>query len=173
MALMKFIKIEGEKQSEMTKGASTAASLGFAISIGEQQKKDYEDYIAAPMFVLDGVKSFNASGAQATERQYRAKFIKYVDKATPLMLQSFGDGEVLKKVTVHCFRTGTSNQPEKSFEVVMENGKFESFALTDPDSIRDSAAQSTETWTVVFDKIQTTYTTKDNASTTSSDKMRG
>lgn len=107
MAIPAYMSITGAKQQLITKGASTADSMGNSY----QQK--HEDQVLVQAFSHRVYQSKDPQSGQPTGlRKHDAVCItKEFDKSSPLLLQALTTGERLTKVEIHWYRPfGTTQQ---------------------------------------------------------------
>lgn len=123
MALDAYMTIEGEKQGDISKEASTIKSAGAGAKFDKHG--DEITILALTSGVINprDPKSGTTTGARIHQP---VSFTKVFDRSSPLLWQALATGEKLKTITCKFFRPDTSGlgEPEEFFEYKWENAKL-------------------------------------------------
>lgn len=111
-----YMTIEGANQGDISSGAMSADSVG-TLSVSSQ-----ENTIQVQEFELGVSVPTDPQSGQPTGRRVHTgcRVVKYLDKASPLLLQAIATGEQLSKVVITFYRTSTSGSQEKYYTVEMD-----------------------------------------------------
>jgi type VI secretion system secreted protein Hcp len=136
MSAIAYIKIKGATQGEITKGASTADS------IGNIWQESHEDQSLVFAFSSDAIvpRDPNSGTAIGTRRHEPSTFKKPVDKSTPLLWQALATGENLE-IELQFWRTATSGKQEHYFTIKWTDAVLVEGKVILPD-VHDSANDS-------------------------------
>ncbi|BAP41772.1 Hcp family type VI secretion system effector [Pseudomonas sp. 21LCFQ02] len=108
MATPAYMSITGSKQGHITKGASTADS------VGNNYQEEHEDQVLVQAFSHKiSLPTDPQSGQPAGQRVHDAVCItKVFDRASPLLLEALTKGELLPEVEIEWYRTSKSGTQE-------------------------------------------------------------
>lgn len=111
-----YMTIEGANQGDISSGAMSADSVG-TLSVSSQ-----ENTIQIQEFELGVTIPTDPQSGQPTGRRmhHGATIVKYMDKASPMLLQAIATGEQLTKVAISFYRTSTTGSQEKYYTVELE-----------------------------------------------------
>ncbi|MEP9377952.1 Hcp family type VI secretion system effector [Aquabacter sp. CN5-332] len=167
MPQMGYVTIEGEKQGAMTKGATTADSIGNGWQSGHEDESlvlAFSGHVIIPRDPQSGQPS-------GTRVHQPAVITKYFDKASPMLWQALATGEVLKTVELSFWRTSTTGAQEKYYTIKWEDAVLVDGKAHIPHVLKDEnkALQHMEDWSFTYRKVTWTH---DKASSTGSDDWR-
>jgi type VI secretion system secreted protein Hcp len=161
-----YLKVEGATQGNISQGAFTADSVGNVYQEGHEdeifcQALDY--HVTIPRDPQ--------SGAPTGQRIHQpATLVKYVDKASPLLLGAVTSGEILQ-IEASFFRTSTAGKQEKYYTL-----KFTDVLLVDLNQYTPEALDPKNGPYRDMESIQFTYrkieATHEVAGTSGSDDWR-
>lgn len=164
MASIGYMTIKGSKQGEMNKGATSADS------IGTNKQDAHQDEISVVAFTCNAIVPRNPlSGAVTGERMHQpATFVKFIDKATPMLWQALATGETLTEVQLQLFRTSTTGQQEHYFTIKWENAVLVDGKSYIPHVLMQENQNlgHMEDWAFVYSKVTWTH---EKAGTSGSD----
>lgn len=111
-----YMTIEGANQGDLSSGAMSADSVGTLSNSGQ------EDTMQVQEFELGIEVPTDPQSGQPTGRRVHqgCRVVKYMDKASPLLLQAIATGEQLTKVVVQFFRTSTTGSQEHYYTIELE-----------------------------------------------------
>ncbi len=107
-----YLSVTGATQGNISKGAFTADSVGNIYQEG------HEDQIFCQAIRYHVTLPRDPQSGQVTGQRVHqpAMILKYVDKASPLLLTSIASGEVLQ-LEADFYRTSTAGKQEKYYTV--------------------------------------------------------
>jgi type VI secretion system secreted protein Hcp len=166
MANIGYIKITGATQGEITKGASTADS------IGNRWQEGHEDEALVLSFQSNAVvpRDPNSGTAIGTRRHEPAVFTKPLDKASPMLWQALATGENLE-IELHFWRTATTGAQEHYYTIKWTDAVLFEGKKILPD-VHDTANENrgdSEEWAFTYRKCDWTH---EKAGTSASDDWR-
>ena len=103
-----YMSIEGTTQGNLTKGASTEASVGNIYVEGHED----ESMVQAVSHNISRARDSQSGQPTGMRVHGPVTITKNFDKASPLILQALTTGEVLTKVTLKHYRTSISGTQE-------------------------------------------------------------
>lgn len=116
-----YVSVTGSTQGNISKGAFTADSVGNVYQEGHE-----DELFCQSLTYHVTIPRDPQSGAPTGQRVHQpASLIKYVDKASPLLLGSITSGETLQ-LTANFYRTSTAGKQEKYYTI-----KFTDVLLVD------------------------------------------
>ncbi len=105
-----YIKITGKTQKEFHTGAFSEASVG-SVAQGSHENEIFCQAFSYEIFVPRDPQS----GAPTAKRVHQpAIFTKYVDKASPMIMQAIATGESLT-IEANYYRTTTAGEQEQYY----------------------------------------------------------
>lgn len=166
MASMGYMTIKGATQSDISKGATTADSVGNIWQTG------HEDECLVFAFQSDAIIPRDpASNAIVGTRQHQpTTFTKPLDKASPMLWQALTSGEALE-LELHFFRTATTGTQEHYYTIKWTDAQLIEGKIILPDT-NDSANESRghlEEWSFTSRKVDWTH---EKGGTSASDDYR-
>lgn len=112
-----YIKIQGQRQGLITKGAFTAESVGNVYVEGHE-----DEILVQEIQHLIKTPTDPQSGQPSGQRVHHPFiFTSSLNKATPLMYQALADGEMLPTVEVHWYRTANDGTQEHFFTTTLHD----------------------------------------------------
>ncbi|MFG0323170.1 Hcp family type VI secretion system effector [Pseudomonas putida] len=112
-----YIKIEGQKQGNITADAFTSDSVGNIYQEGHEDEilvQEVKHQVTVP--------TDPQSGQPAGQRTHKPFiFTSSLNKATPLMYQALASGEKLPTVEVNWYRTSAVGEQEHFFTTKLED----------------------------------------------------
>jgi type VI secretion system secreted protein Hcp len=167
MAHTSYIKITGSKQGLITKGATTAESIGNTYQEGHEDQAMVFDF-ATNITVPRDPQSGQPTGARVHGPM---RVIKQLDKSTPLLGQAICSGEVLSDIELECYRTSKTGQVEKFYTVKVTDAVLVSQRLDmySPLAADTAALPNMEEIAFTYRKIEWTH---DKAGTSGTDDWR-
>ncbi|MEM8812399.1 MAG: type VI secretion system tube protein TssD [Pseudomonadota bacterium] len=156
MAQNGFIKIEDTEGNVLTQDASTEVSMGSGFFT------DHGEEAVLYHFEQNALVPRNPStGAMSAVRHEPAKFVKPIDKSTPLLLDALSNKTGLK-ITVVLMRDATTAAGEEvAMTATYEGVKLVSAMMTQPDTAAESTTGDAssgsplqEAYEFVYDKAQ-------------------
>jgi type VI secretion system secreted protein Hcp len=112
MAQPMYVKVTGATQGNISKGAFTADSVGNIYQDGHEDELFCQS-LDVDITIPRDPQSGQVSGQRVHEP---AKLIKYVDKASPMLLQAIAAGEMLQ-IEADFYRTSTAGKQEKYYTI--------------------------------------------------------
>ncbi|MBB3001561.1 MAG: Hcp family type VI secretion system effector [Paraburkholderia tropica] len=112
-----YISITGKTQGNITKGATTADSVGNVFVEGHEDQilvQEIEHRVTTPTDPQSGQPS-----GQRVHKPY--VFTCALNKAVPLLYQALASGEMLPVVETHWYRTSTEGKQEHFFTTRLED----------------------------------------------------
>jgi type VI secretion system secreted protein Hcp len=156
MAQIGFIKITGTTQGLITAGANSSDSIGNNFVDGS----DYADQSLVMSFssqisVPTNPQTGNPTGSPV---QVPSTFIKYVDKASPLLWQALTSGEVISDMVLTLWRTTSAGAQQKYFTYEWKNAVLVGGNAYKPDVLdtKNSAYSDMEMWSFTFGSVNWT-----------------
>lgn len=129
-----YVSITGATQGNISQSAFTADSVGNIYQTG------HEDQCFCQSLTVEVTIPRDPQSGQVTGQRVHApaRVIKYVDKASPMLMQAIASGEVLQ-MEAQFFRTATSGKQEhyytvKFTDVVLVHYKQHTPNALDPES---------------------------------------
>ncbi|MGQ9366174.1 Hcp family type VI secretion system effector [Azospirillum sp. ST 5-10] len=167
MALNAYLAITGAKQGNITKGASTADSIGNSYQEGHEDQSMIFAF-NTNMTVPRDPQSGQPTGARVHEP---VRITKQVDKASPLLCQALASGETLSDITLEVFRTSATGQIEKFYTVKWTDAILvrHSYATELTLNAETSALPNLEVIEFTYRKVEWTH---EKAGTSGSDDWR-
>jgi len=116
-----YLTINGVEQGLLSKGASSAESLGSHYKRGH----GHEDAISVIGFSYGGSNPINSASGVSNGQSHSDAFgiTKMVDKSSPLLHNAMKDGEPLSSVELKCYRTSYSGQPEHYYTIHLKHAR--------------------------------------------------
>ena len=110
-----YMTITGATQGDISAGAMSSDSVGTLSNANQ------EDSIQIQEFELGVEIPTDPQSGQPTGRRVHkgARVVKYIDKASPLLLQAIATGEQLTTVGIQFFRTAASGTQEHYYTVTL------------------------------------------------------
>ncbi|MDF1791809.1 MAG: Hcp family type VI secretion system effector [Thalassobaculaceae bacterium] len=150
-----YMTIEGANQGDMSSGAMSADSVG-TLSVSSQENKmqiqEFELGISVPTDPQSG---------QPTGRRVHTgcRIVKYLDKASPLILQAIATGEQLTKVKVEFYRTASTGSQELYYTVELDEATLVSLQPYFPMALdgANSSYGHMEELKITYKKIAVTH----------------
>lgn len=107
-----YVSITGATQGNISQSAFTADSVGNIYQTG------HEDQCFCQSLTVEVTIPRDPQSGQVTGQRVHApgRLIKYVDKASPMLMQAIASGEVLQ-MEAQFFRTATSGKQEHYYTV--------------------------------------------------------
>lgn len=154
MATLGYIKISGAVQGEITKGATTADSVGNTWQEGHEDYSLVYDFINHAVVPCDP----NSGAAVSSRRHQPTVFEKPLDKASPMLWQALATGEFLE-ITIEFWRTSTAGKQEHYFSVafvdaVLVDGKT---LLPDTNNTANDSRPHVDRWAFTARKVDWTH----------------
>jgi len=118
-----FLTINGVYQGNISKGASSAESLGEFY----KRWNDNEDSITT--------YGFNYGAHQGHSNAFI--IYKRIDKSSPLLLNAISKYEALPKVELKCYRTAYNGRPEHYYTVSLKNARVVAIEQFSKDETND------------------------------------
>ena len=150
-----YMKIEGANQGDMSSGATSADSIGTL------SRSAMEDYITVQEFELNIEVPTDPQSGQPTGRRVHkgARFVKYLDKSSPMLLQAIATGEQITKLSMEFYRVNTSGEQEHYYTLELEEATLVKLTPHFPNCLdSDSASYShMEELTLSYKKINVTH----------------
>jgi len=150
-----YMTIEGANQGDISSGAMSADSVG-TLSVSS-----HEDTIQIQEFELGVAVPTDPQSGQPTGRRVHtgARVVKYMDKASPLILQAIATGEQLTKVKIEFYRTSTSGSQELYYTVEMEEATLVGLKPYFPNALDSDSANYAhmEELKMTYKKITVTH----------------
>lgn len=117
---MMYLVVNGVEQGFISKGASSAESLGSHYKRGH----GHEDAISVSGFSYGGSNPINTASGVSNGQSHSDAFCitKRMDSSSPLLQNTVGT-EALSSVELKCFRTGYSGQPEHYYTVHLKHAR--------------------------------------------------
>ena len=107
-----YVSITGATQGNISQNAFTADSVGNIYQEGHEN-----EVFCQALTVHVTIPRDPQSGAPTGQRVHQpASLIKYVDRASPLLMASITSGEILQ-VTANFYRTSTAGKQENYYQV--------------------------------------------------------
>lgn len=115
-----YLTINGNFQGLISKGASSAESLGSHYKHGH----GHEDAISVKSFSYGGSNPVHQGSGRVIGQGHSDAFgiIKMVDKSSPLLHNAM-NGEGLSSVELKCYRTSFAGQPEYYYTIRLKHAK--------------------------------------------------
>ncbi|MCK8784363.1 Hcp family type VI secretion system effector [Roseomonas sp. NAR14] len=112
MSQPSYVTVSGATQGQISKGAFTADSVGNIYQEG------HEDTLFCQSVSYEVALPRDPQSGQVTGQRVHqpAKILKYVDKASPMLMQALASGELLQ-IEADFYRTATSGKQEKYYTV--------------------------------------------------------
>lgn len=116
-----YLTINGVEQGLISKGASSAESLGSHYKRGH----GHEDAISISGFSYGGSNPINTASGVSNGQSHSNAFgiTKMVDKSSPLLHNAMKNGEPLSSVELKCYRTSYSGQPEHYYTIHLKHAR--------------------------------------------------
>jgi len=149
-----YVKITGATQGDISKGAFTADSVGNIYQEG------HEDECFCQSLTVEVALPRDPQSGQVTGQRVHqpAKILKYVDKASPMLLQAIASGEVLQ-LEASFFRTATSGKQEKYYTVKFTDAVLVNYRQHTPPALDPANGQyrDMEELAFTYRKIDVTH----------------
>lgn len=110
-----YLTITGATQGDISAGALSSDSVGTLSNA------THEDSIQIQEFELEVEIPTDPQSGQPTGRRVHKglRVVKYIDKASPLLLQAIATGEQLTSVGIQFFRTAASGTQEHYYTITL------------------------------------------------------
>lgn len=167
MASIAYITITGSKQGPITKDANTADSIGNMWQQGHEDESQVYFFESNTIVPRDP----NSGSPIGTRRHEPVRFVKPLDKASPMLWQALATGEVLTEIELKFWRTSTQGQQEHYYTIKWEDAVLVGGKTILPD-FYDAANDSRghcEEWSFAYRKCDWTH---EKAGTSASDDWR-
>ncbi len=166
MANIGYIKFTGATQGEISKDATTSASIGNSWREGHES----ESLVYA--FDMNAIvpRDPNSGAVIGTRRHQPSSFLKPLDKSSPLLWQALSTGETLE-VEMKFWRTSLAGAQEHYFTIhytdaVLVDGKI---ILPDINDDTNNSRGDQEKFSFTYRKVEWTH---EKAGTSASDDWR-
>ena len=118
---MMYLVINGVEQGLLSKGASSAESLGSY----HKQGHGHEDAISVSGFSYGGSNSINSASGVSNGQSHSDAFgiTKRMDSSSPLLQNAVGS-EALSSVELKCFRTAFNGRPEHYYTIHLKHARI-------------------------------------------------
>lgn len=116
MANPAYLTLEGATQGDISSGGMSSESVG-TLSIASA------DQVQVQEFELDvQIPTDPQSGQPTGTRTHKGmRLVKYLDKASPMLLQAISTGETLTTVALSFYRTSAEGQQEHYYTIELTN----------------------------------------------------
>ena len=112
-----YVSIEGESQGPITQGAGTADSVGNMWREGHE-----DESIVLSLGHSVTVPTDVQTGQPTGQRIHKPlRIVKFVDRATPLLLRALTTGEKLPNVEIKFYRTSVAGKMEHFYTIKLED----------------------------------------------------
>lgn len=166
MSQPSYVKVSGATQGEISKGAFTADSVGNIYQEGHE-----DELFCQSVSYEVSIPRDPQSGQPTGQRVHQpARILKYVDKASPMLMQALASGEMLQ-FEVTFFRTSTAGKQEKYYTVKFTDATLVHYRQNTPNPLEatNGAFRDMEELGFTYRKIDVTH---DIAGTSGSDDWR-
>ncbi|MEG5263412.1 Hcp family type VI secretion system effector [Pseudomonas sp. JDS28PS106] len=145
MAMPAYMSVIGKTQKEISKEASSEASLGQSF------QQEYLDQIQVIAFEHSiNVPRDPLSGSPTGKRVHEAmRVTKRFDKASPLLMQALARTEILEKVTLDCYRPSNEGA-QLYYQIILEDATIVKIRDVMPDSLEADRGHRTHLQEVSF-----------------------
>lgn len=132
-----YMTIEGVTQGDISAGGMSTDSVGTLSN------STHENAVQIQEFELGVEIPTDPQSGQPTGRRIHkgARVVKYIDKASPMLLQAIATGEQLTKVEVQFFRTSASGQQEHYYTVSLGEASLVTYRPYFPNAL-DAASDA-------------------------------
>lgn len=115
-----YMTVTGSTQGDMTAGGMSADSVGTL------SKSAQEDTAQILEFELGVQTPTDPASGQPTGNRIHTgmRVVKYIDKASPMLLQAIATGEQLSTVEVQLYRTASAGGQEHYYTVTLEEASL-------------------------------------------------
>lgn len=116
MAMQAYLSIEGRVQTELTKGASSAAS------VGNTYQGAHENEIMLYAFSHQMMSTRNPQTGQPTGGRIHKPIVitKAFDRTSPLLLEALHNGERMEKFKIEWYRQSAEGRREHYYSTELE-----------------------------------------------------
>jgi type VI secretion system secreted protein Hcp len=166
MSQPSYVKVTGATQGDISKGAFTADSVGNIYQEG------HEDELFCQSVSYEISLPRDPQSGQVTGQRVHqpARILKYVDKASPMLMQALASGETLQ-FEASFYRTSTMGKQEKYYTVKFTDAILVHYRQNTPNPLEaiNSAFRDMEELAFTYRKLDVTH---DIAGTSGSDDWR-
>jgi type VI secretion system secreted protein Hcp len=160
MPLLGTIAITGAKQSNITKGANTADSIGAnaVTTIGGASVGTDVSLVTAMSIQITVPTNPQTGQVSGSPVQMPSSFTKYVDKASPLLWAAITGKETLTDVELNLFETDNKGATTNSYTIKFKNAILVAGNMFKPDILVSANQPYSDMETFSFTYGQATWT---------------
>ena len=150
-----YMTIEGVTQGDISAGGMSTDSVGTLSN------STHENAFQIQEFELGVEIPTDPQSGQPTGRRIHkgARVVKYIDKASPMLLQAIATGEQLTTVGVQFFRTAASGQQEHYYSINLGEASLVTYRPYFPNALdtTSEAYSHMEELTFQYKEIEVTH----------------
>jgi type VI secretion system secreted protein Hcp len=166
MSQASYVKVTGATQGDISKGAFTADSVGDGWQEGHEDEMFCQS-LSYEISIPRDPQSGNVTGQRVHKP---AQILKYVDKASPMLMQAIASGEMLQ-LEAHFYRTATAGKQVKYYTIKFTDAILVNYRQNTPNALdpANGPFRDMEELDFTYRKIEVTH---DVAGTSGADDWR-